>query len=183
MTAGSTQGGEMAEDFPLAGRAAAYSSSCWKSSAPSARARWERWCCPARQGPAKPRSWNSSWTTAGRRPVASASCPPWGTTGRRSSPWQATPSSCVTLPLRSAKDYDGSPALRRRARRLPDPRPSVNYAATLSTHLEGLQTHGSVVVAVDDVHKLDVESLRILTFVMRRLHDKRVLFLLTLNPV
>ncbi|MEV7997582.1 AAA family ATPase [Pseudarthrobacter oxydans] len=88
----------------------------------------------------------------------------------------------LTPPLRSAKAYDGG-------QRLPaGPLASlgtdqvVNYASTLGTHLDGLQSHGSVVVAVDDVHKLDVESLRILTFVMRRLHGKKILFLLTLDP-
>ncbi|WP_229992287.1 LuxR family transcriptional regulator [Arthrobacter sp. Bi26] len=89
----------------------------------------------------------------------------------------------LTLPLRSAKDYDGGPALAAAPVAALTAAQVVNYAATLSTHLEGLQSHGSVVVAVDDVNKLDVESLRILTFVMRRLHGKRVLFLLTLNLV
>jgi len=88
----------------------------------------------------------------------------------------------LTQPLRSAKEPASAPAL------TPGPVAAltadqvVNYASTLRTHLEGLQTHGSVVVAVDDVHRLDVESLRILTFVMRRLHGKRILFALTLNP-
>ena len=89
----------------------------------------------------------------------------------------------LTLPLRSAKDYDGGPPLQSAPVAALTAAQVVNYASTLSSHLEGLQSHGSVVVAVDDVHKLDVESLRILTFVMRRLHGKRVLFLLTLNPV
>ena len=88
----------------------------------------------------------------------------------------------LTSPLRSAKDYDGGPPFPRVPSPALTPAQVVNYASTLSTHLEGLQSHGSVVVAVDDVHKLDAESLRILTFVMRRLHGKRILFLLTLNP-
>jgi DNA-binding CsgD family transcriptional regulator len=88
----------------------------------------------------------------------------------------------LTSPLRSAKDYDGGPALPAGPVAALTPAQVVNYASTLSTHLEGLQSHGSVVVAVDDVHRLDVESLRILTFVMRRLHGKRILFVLTLNP-
>ncbi|MET3175499.1 UNVERIFIED_ORG: DNA-binding CsgD family transcriptional regulator [Arthrobacter sp. UYCu721] len=88
----------------------------------------------------------------------------------------------LTPPLRSAKAYDGGASLPGAPTTSLTPNQVVNYASTLSTHLEGLQSHGSVVVAVDDVHKLDVESLRILTFVMRRLHGKRVLFLLTLNP-
>ena len=88
----------------------------------------------------------------------------------------------LTLPLRSAKDYDGGPALPAGPVAALTPAQVVNYASTLTTHLEGLQSHGSVVVAVDDVHKLDVESLRILTFVMRRLHGKRIMFVLTLNP-
>ncbi|MET4589544.1 AAA family ATPase [Arthrobacter sp. 754] len=88
----------------------------------------------------------------------------------------------LTSPLRSAKDDDGGPGLP--AGPVPELTAArvVNYASTLSTHLEALQAHGSVVVAVDDVHKLDVESLRILTFVMRRLYGKRILFVLTLNP-
>ncbi|XAZ30092.1 AAA family ATPase [Paenarthrobacter ureafaciens] len=88
----------------------------------------------------------------------------------------------LTSPLRSTKGYDGGPSLPGAPVASLTASQVVNYAATLSSHLEGLQSHGSVVVAVDDVHKLDVESLRILTFVMRRLHGKRILFLLTLNP-
>jgi DNA-binding CsgD family transcriptional regulator len=88
----------------------------------------------------------------------------------------------LTSPLRSAKDYDGGPALPAGPVAALSPAQVLNYAATLSTHLEGLQSHGSVVVAVDDVHRLDVESMHILTFVMRRLHGKRILFVLTLNP-
>ncbi|WP_258229031.1 LuxR family transcriptional regulator [Arthrobacter sp. HMWF013] len=88
----------------------------------------------------------------------------------------------LTSPLRSAKDYDGGPALPAGPVPALTAAQVVNYASTLSTHLEALQAHGSVVVAIDDVHKLDVESLRILTFVMRRLYGKRVLFVLTLNP-
>ncbi|MDE8669816.1 AAA family ATPase [Pseudarthrobacter sp. H3Y2-7] len=88
----------------------------------------------------------------------------------------------LTAPLRSPKDYDGGPALPAGPLPALTPAQVVNYASTLSTHLAGLQSHGSVVVAVDDVHRLDVESLRILTFVMRRLHGKRILFVLTLNP-
>ena len=85
-------------------------------------------------------------------------------------------------PLRSAKAYDGGPHLPATPVAALSADQVVNYASTLSTHLDGLQSHGSVVVAVDDVHKVDVESLRILTFVIRRLHGKRILFLLTLNP-
>jgi DNA-binding CsgD family transcriptional regulator len=88
----------------------------------------------------------------------------------------------LTPPLRSAKAYGGSPALPAAPVTTLSAGQVLNYALTLSTHIEGLQSHASVVVAVDDVHKLDVESLRILTFVMRRLHGKRILFLLTLNP-
>ncbi|GAB5079921.1 AAA family ATPase [Arthrobacter sp. AD-310] len=88
----------------------------------------------------------------------------------------------LTSPLRSAKAYDAGPHLPAGPVASLSADQVVNYASTLSTHLEGLQSHGTVVVAVDDVHRLDVESLRILTFVMRRLHGKRVLFLLTLNP-
>ncbi|MGW9403303.1 AAA family ATPase [Arthrobacter sp. NPDC055585] len=88
----------------------------------------------------------------------------------------------VTLPLRSARDYDDGAALPSRPGPGLTPAQVLNYALTLSTHLEGLQAHGTVVVAVDDVHKLDEESLRILTFVMRRLHGKRIMFVLTLNP-
>ena len=89
----------------------------------------------------------------------------------------------LTSPLRSAKGHDdGGQALPATPTASLTADQVVNYALTLSTHLEGLQSHGSVVVAVDDVHKLDVESLRILTFAMRRLHGKRILFLLTLNP-
>jgi DNA-binding CsgD family transcriptional regulator len=89
----------------------------------------------------------------------------------------------LTSPLRSAKAYDAGPHLPSTPVAALSADQVVNYASTLSTHLEGLQSHGSVVVAVDDVHNLDVESLRILTFVMRRLRGKRILFLLTLNPV
>ncbi|MBD7995096.1 AAA family ATPase [Arthrobacter sp. Sa2CUA1] len=87
-----------------------------------------------------------------------------------------------TLPLRSVRNHDVGLALRSCPVAGLTPAQVLKYAATLSAHLEGLEPHGSVVVAVDDVHKLDVESLRILTFVMRRLHGKRIMFVLTLNP-
>jgi hypothetical protein len=87
-----------------------------------------------------------------------------------------------TLPLRSAQDYDGGLASPVDPVAALTPAQVLDYASILTTHLEGLQSHGSVVVAVDDVHKLDVESLRILTFVMRRLHGKRIMFVLTFNP-
>ncbi|MFJ6457096.1 AAA family ATPase [Paenarthrobacter sp. NPDC091669] len=88
----------------------------------------------------------------------------------------------LTSPLRSAKGDDGGPSLPAAPVASLTASQVINYAATFGTHLEALQSHGSVMVAVDDVHKLDVESLRILTFVIRRLHSKRILFLLTLNP-
>ncbi|MDQ0767330.1 tetratricopeptide (TPR) repeat protein [Pseudarthrobacter defluvii] len=181
MTAGSTQG-EMAEDFPLAGRAAAFEQlleilrSVRKGkvgtvvlSGPSGSGKtallelFLDHCRTAARGvrvlSAMGDDWEAQFALAGYSQLMR------------------------TLPLRTAKDYDGGPALAPGPVASLTPDQVVNYASTLSTHLEGLQTHGSVVVAVDDVHKLDEESLRILTFVMRRLHDKRVLFLLTLNPV
>ncbi|GGG53946.1 LuxR family transcriptional regulator [Kocuria dechangensis] len=88
----------------------------------------------------------------------------------------------LTAPLRSAKGYDGGPALPSTPVAHLTPAQVVNYASTLTTHLEGLQARGTVVVTVDDVHRLDEESLRILVFVMRRLHGKRVMFVLTLDP-
>ncbi|TQS88935.1 helix-turn-helix transcriptional regulator [Arthrobacter sp. TS-15] len=59
------------------------------------------------------------------------------------------------------------------------PNQVLNFASTLSTHLEGLQSHNCVLVALDDVQHLDEESLRILVFAMRRLHGKRIMFVLT----
>ncbi|UUL75404.1 ATP-binding protein [Pseudarthrobacter sp. Fe7] len=181
MTAGSTQG-EMAEDFPLAGRAGAFEQlleilrSVRKGnvgtvvlSGPSGSGKtallelFLDHCRTAARGvrvlSAMGDDWEAQFALAGYSQLMR------------------------TLPLRTAKDYDGGPALAPGPVASLTPDQVVNYASTLSTHLEGLQTHGSVVVAVDDVHKLDEASLRILTFVMRRLHEKRVLFLLTLNPV
>jgi len=181
MTAGSTQG-EMAEDFPLAGRTAAFEQlleilrtvrkgkvGTVVLSGPSGSGKtallelFLDHCRTAARGvrvlSAMGDDWEAQFALAGYSQLMR------------------------TLPLRTAKDYDGGRALAPGPVASLTPDQVVNYAATLSTHLEGLQTHGSVVVAVDDVHKLDEESLRILTFVMRRLHDKRVLFLLTLNPV
>ena len=86
----------------------------------------------------------------------------------------------LTVPPRSVRDYAAGAALPAGPVADLTADQALNFASTLSTHLEGLQAHGSVVVAVDDVHLLDVESLRILTFVMRRLHGKRILFVLTL---
>lgn len=181
MTAGSIQG-EMAEDFPLAGRAAAFEQlleilrtvrkgkvGTVVLSGPSGSGKTallELFLDHCRTAARSVRvlsamgdDWEAQFALAGYSQLMR------------------------TLPLRTAKDYDGGPALAPGPVASLTPDQVVNYAATLSTHLEGLQSHGSVVVAVDDVHKLDEESLRILTFVMRRLHDKRVLFLLTLNPV
>ncbi|HEY4614682.1 MAG TPA: AAA family ATPase [Citricoccus sp.] len=85
-------------------------------------------------------------------------------------------------PLRSTKGYDAGPM----PSATPEPQISVaraaNYAATLLTHLQTLQTRGPVVVAVDDIHHLDEASLRILVFALRRLKSQRVLFVLTLDP-
>ncbi|MFI7482546.1 AAA family ATPase [Kocuria sp. M1R5S2] len=88
----------------------------------------------------------------------------------------------LSSPLRSAKGFDGAPAPPSAPVAELSPAQAVNYAATLGTHLDGLQSRGSVVVAVDDAHRLDEQSLRILVFVMRRLHEKRVMFVLTLDP-
>ena len=88
----------------------------------------------------------------------------------------------LATPLRSSRGFDGEPAPPSAPVAELSPAQAVNYAATLSTHLESLQTRGSVVVTVDDAHRLDDQTLRILVFVMRRLHGKRVMFVLTLDP-
>lgn len=62
------------------------------------------------------------------------------------------------------------------------PHQIANFAATFAAHLEALQSHGVVVVAVDDAHALDPATLRVLTFVMRRAVNKRIMFVLTLDP-
>lgn len=85
-------------------------------------------------------------------------------------------------PVRSAKAYDPGatppPALTGEF----TPTLAVHHAATLMVHLEALQATGPVVVAVDDAHDLDPETLRVLLYVIRRLRDRRVLFLLTVDP-
>jgi DNA-binding CsgD family transcriptional regulator len=58
----------------------------------------------------------------------------------------------------------------------------AKYASTLMAHLGALQAHGTVVVAVDDLHSLDTDSLHVLVYCMRRLRDKRILFVITLDP-
>lgn len=63
-----------------------------------------------------------------------------------------------------------------------EPPQIANFASTFASHLEALQAHGVVVVAIDDAQALDPETLRILTFVMRRVVNKRIMFVLTLNP-
>lgn len=88
----------------------------------------------------------------------------------------------LATPLRSSRGFDGEPAPPSAPVAELSPAQAVNYAATLSTHLESLQTRGSVVVTVDDAHRLDEQTLRILVFVMRRMHGKRVMFVLTLDP-
>lgn len=88
----------------------------------------------------------------------------------------------ATPPLRSTTEDLALPV------RLPDSPDSLTsaqvakHAATFMAHLEGLQGHGSVVVAVDDVQNLDADTLHILVFAMRRLRDKRILFVVTLDP-
>ncbi|RAM36888.1 AAA family ATPase [Arthrobacter globiformis] len=88
----------------------------------------------------------------------------------------------VTPPLRSAKDHDRAAAPAADLAGALRPAQVANYASTLNAHLEGLQSHGTVVVAVDDIQHLDAESLHVLVFVMRRLRDKRILFVVTLDP-
>ena len=88
----------------------------------------------------------------------------------------------LTAPLRSAKvDIRDAGLLPAPGTDL-TPAQVLKYASTLSAHLEALQSHGPVVVSVDDVQHLDAESLHILVFVMRRLQGKRVLFVVTLDP-
>ncbi|MCI9888278.1 AAA family ATPase [Micrococcales bacterium 31B] len=83
--------------------------------------------------------------------------------------------------LRSAK----APAASRGADTHPvgalDPQRIANFAATFMAHLEGLEAHGSVVVALDDVHLVDTETQHILAYVMRRLTARRVLFVVTID--
>ncbi|MFF5020628.1 AAA family ATPase [Micrococcus luteus] len=87
-----------------------------------------------------------------------------------------------TAPVRSQKAYD--PA--REPAAVPGetltPTQAAHHAATFMVHLEAHQAQGSVIVAVDDVHAMDEASLRILVFAMRRLRDRRVMFVLTLDP-
>ncbi|WP_353713460.1 AAA family ATPase [Arthrobacter sp. K5] len=88
----------------------------------------------------------------------------------------------ATPPLRTATDHAAAAAP------LPDspdtlsPAQVAKHASTFMAHLEGLQAHGTVVVAVDDVQNLDPDSLHVLVFAMRRLRDKRILFVVTLDP-
>lgn len=88
-----------------------------------------------------------------------------------------------TAPIRSAKAYDPAAAEPSSAPVAElTPTQAAHHAATFMVHLDAHQARGSVVVAVDDAHDLDEETLRILVFVMRRLRDRRVLFVLTLDP-
>lgn len=88
----------------------------------------------------------------------------------------------VTPPPRLAKDPGRGNDRSAELGGILSPVQAANYASTLGAHLDGLQLHGSVVVAVDDVQHLDAETLHVLVFVMRRLRSKRVLFLITLDP-
>ena len=54
----------------------------------------------------------------------------------------------LATPLRSSRGFDGEPAPPSAPVAELSPAQAVNYAATLSTHLESLQTHGSVVVTL-----------------------------------
>ncbi|WP_307024874.1 AAA family ATPase [Arthrobacter globiformis] len=83
--------------------------------------------------------------------------------------------------LRSAKDYNQVTAPSAAVGVALNLGQIANYASTLISQLDGLQSQGSVVVAVDDVQHLDEESLHILVFVMRRLRGKRILFVITLG--
>jgi hypothetical protein len=58
----------------------------------------------------------------------------------------------------------------------------AKHASTFMAHLEGLQAQSTVVVAVDDIQNLDSDTLHVLVFSMRRLRDKRILFVVTLDP-
>ena len=88
----------------------------------------------------------------------------------------------VASPLRSAKDR--TPATLPASDSFGTLRPAevAKHALTFQAHLEGLQSHGTVVVAVDDLQHLDAETLHVLVFIMRRLRDKRILFVVTLDP-
>lgn len=87
-----------------------------------------------------------------------------------------------TAPIRSQKAYDPAAEPAVPGFEALTPTQAAHHAATFMVHLDSHQTAGPVVVAVDDVHDLDEATLRILVFVMRRLRDRRVLFVLALDP-
>ncbi|WP_313362221.1 LuxR C-terminal-related transcriptional regulator [Kocuria sp.] len=89
----------------------------------------------------------------------------------------------MTSPVRSGKGYDSDLPETEVSSHPLSPDRIVNHAATLGTHLEALQHRAPVVVMIDDVHWLDESSLRILSFVMRRMHARKVMFVLALDRI
>lgn len=98
------------------------------------------------------------------------------------------------FPLAGYSQLMATPPLRAAANDAPAAAPSpdspgtlspgqvARHASTFMAHLEGLQAHSTVVVAVDDIQNLDSDTLHVLVFSMRRLRDKRILFVVTLDP-
>jgi DNA-binding CsgD family transcriptional regulator len=88
----------------------------------------------------------------------------------------------ATPPLRTATDNAAAAAPPPDSPDTLSPAQVAKHASTFMAHLEGLQAHDTVVVAVDDVQNLDADTLHVLVFAMRRLRDKRILFVVTLDP-
>ena len=84
-------------------------------------------------------------------------------------------------PLRSSKGVEGAVLPRPESGMDLTPARAANFADTLAAHITALQSRSCVVVAIDDVHLLDEQSLRVLLFGLRRTHRQRVLFVLTLD--
>lgn len=84
-------------------------------------------------------------------------------------------------PLRSSKGVEGTVLPRPDAGTELTPARAAIFADTLAAHITALQSRSCVVVAIDDVHLMDEQSLRVLLFALRRTHQQRVLFVLTLD--
>jgi DNA-binding CsgD family transcriptional regulator/tetratricopeptide (TPR) repeat protein len=92
-------------------------------------------------------------------------------------PWEAFVAFGVIDQLMRSTKVSRARLLRDRERSMPVEEP-VGVGQRVLQAVEDLETTGPVVIVVDDVHWADLDSLRALLFVTRRLVDARVLTLL-----